>query len=221
MQPIQVLAQLLDLPSTFTRPGEVFRWLYNSLAAGESQYTLASDGIAAELYQPSALGPWLSTWGEILGIPRLPGESDLAFSNRIQNTLEVAVGTLAAVQAWTSYFLDTPLVSVTEAAPGQVGYTISIPAGYPAQTIANWITTLDRVRPAGVPFNLAEIAGPLMLGTYSYIGGSGFAGSYLGNGAVTVPLSIPASTTNARPLVGTTLLTDPNLNGQLSLGLTA
>ena len=219
MDPSLVLAQLLDLPSAFQRPGTVFTQIYNSLAAGEAGYSLASDGIGSQLDMPGALGPWLSTWGLIFGIPRLPQESDLAYSVRVQNSLRSPVATPAAIQAWSRYFLNSAAVSVVENLPAGPGYSIQIPAGLAAQTTTNWLISLTRIRPAGIPFNVQVQTSPLMLGTYSYIGSNGFAGAYLGFGTTVETLGISAETNNAEPLVPEVLLLDPSLNGQLIAGL--
>jgi hypothetical protein len=219
MTPALVLAQLLDLPPTFRRPGDIFQQIYNSLAAGEASYGLASDGSASALALPDSLGPWLALWGQVFGLPRLAQEGDIAYAVRLQNTLTSPVATPEAVQGWSRFFLDSNTVVVTEALPGTVGYVIEIPAGIGTQTLTNWILSLARIRPAGVPFQVAIQTNPLMLGTYSYIGAGGFAGAYLGYGTSAISLSIPAETGNAVPLVPEILLLDPTLNGQLASGL--
>ena len=59
---------------------------------------------------------------------------------------------------------------------------------------------------------------PLMVGTYSFIGAPGFAGSYLGFGTQPIALQIGPNTNNAAPLASEVLLVDPLLNGQVVLG---
>lgn len=221
MDPAAVLAQLLDTPPTFQRPGAPYSWVMGGLAAGEAGYTQASDGVVGMSSGiPTSQGPWLSTWGEIYDLPRLAGEADAAYSARILFTLAAPVAPPLAIQSWSRLFLQTSSVFVGEAFPN-VGYTISIPAGLPAATITAWLSGLARIRPAGVPFQVLIQTGPLMLGTYSFIGGSGFAGAYLGVGSTPVTASIGASTLNARPSISTLLLTDPLLNGLLGLKLPA
>lgn len=217
MLPALVQAQLLDLPPTFMRPGSVFAQIYASLAAGESTYTIASDGSAYSISMPTSLNGWLQVWGEILGIPKNPGESDFFYSVRIQATLAAPVGTPAGIQSWSRFILGTNGVVVSENLNAG-GYTISIPTGLSTGAISNWLMSLNRIRPAGVPFTLAEDTNPLILGTYSFIGASGFAGAYLGSGTQNVSLNLSASTTNSQPLTSEILLIDPFLNGQVSLG---
>ncbi len=219
MTPAQVLAQLLDLPPTFKRPGVIFTQIYNSLAAGEASYALASDGSIPPQTMPRALGPWLTVWGQIFGIPRLAQEADLAYSARIRNSLTSPVGTPQAIQAWSRYFLNSTQVTVVENLNSGVGYVIEIPAGLPTQLLENWLESLDRIRPAGVPFSVVLQTNPLMLGTYSYIGASRFAAAYLGFGTSSYNPSFDALTPNAEPLISTVLLDDPSLNGGLVLGL--
>ena len=81
MIPSLVLSQILDLPPPFLRPGTTFQQIYASLAAGESSYTLASDGLKYAESMPTSLNGWLSVWGEILGIPKNSGESRLLLLN--------------------------------------------------------------------------------------------------------------------------------------------
>lgn len=217
MQPILVQTQLLDLPPAFKRPGTVFSAIYSSLAAGESIYTLASDGVASAQSMPTSLNGWLAVWGEILGLPKNPNESDFFYSIRIQKTLLAPVGTPYGIQVWSQFILGNPNVIVTEnLAMG--GYTITFPETLTATSVQNWLTNLNRIRPAGVPFNLLAQTNPLMIGTYSYIGAPGFAGSYLGFGVTAYPLDIDASTQNIQPLVSETLLSDPILNGKVQMG---
>lgn len=214
-----VLSQLQDLPAPFLRPGATFQWIYQALAGGEAWYTEASDGIAWQVAGlPTAEGPWLTTWGEILGVGRLPGESDGAYSARVQETLLAPVGTPLAIQTYSRFILNSTLVTVSENFPA-VGYTISIPVGYPSVVLSNWISGLARIRPAGVPFQITEHVGPLMLGTYSYLGASGFAAAYLGQGNQALPLNLGASTNNLQNLLPDLLMVDPNLNGLLTMGL--
>lgn len=219
MNPAQALAQLLDIPFTFQRPGAPYSWTIASLAGGEAGYTQASDGVVGMASGiPTAQGPWLGVWGEIYDLPRLAGEADAAYTARILFTLASPVAPPLAIQAWSQLFFQTSGIFVTESFPA-VGYSISLPAGLPAATVSAWVSGLARIRPAGVPFLIFTQTGPLMLGTYSYIGGSGFAGSYLGAGVSVSPVTIGAATLNARPSIPTLLLTDPLLNGQISLSL--
>jgi hypothetical protein len=217
MDPSLVQDQLLDLPVPFIRPGTVFAEIYASLAAGESVYSLASDGVASSLYMPSSLNGWLAVWGEIFGLPKNSGESDFFYATRILNTLTAPVGTPMGIVSWTQFILGTTNVSISENL-NQGGYSISIPANLSNSTITNWLANLTRIRPAGIPFSVTTQTNPLMLGSYAYIGGSGFAGAYLGFGIETLGLNLSASTNNSQPLVSEILLTDPLLNGQVSLG---
>lgn len=219
MQPAQVLAQLLDTPQTFQRPGNPYSWLMASLAAGHSQYAQASDGaVGMASGIPTAQGPWLTVWGQIFNLPRLNGEADAAYAARILYTLTSPVAPPLAIQAWSRLFLNSPSVYVTESFP-VVGYSIVIPPGLPTTLVGEWTQGLARIRPAGVPFTVLSQTGPLILGAYSYIGGNGFAGAYLGAGVTPLTGAIGASTLNASPAIATPLLTDPLLNGQITFGL--
>lgn len=214
-----VLDQILDIPPAFRRPSVPYSWLVGSLAGGITSYTQASDGGELPVAGiPTAFGAWLDVWGQIYNLPRLGGEADAAYQARIVYTLTSPVVPPLAIQTWSRLFLGTNAVYVTESLP-TVGYAISIPAGLPVTLIQNWISGLVRIRPAGVPFTVNTQVGPLMLGTYSYIGSTGLAGAYLGAGASRLNLSAGTSTLNATPAIATVLLTDPLLNGGVSLGL--
>jgi hypothetical protein len=166
---------------------------------------------------PTSLNGWLSVWGEILGIPKNSGESDFFYSIRVQATLIAPVGTPSGIQTWSRFMLGSQAVYVTENLITG-GYAISIPANLPPQTITNWFLDLNRIRPAGIPFTVNAQTAPLMTGTYSYIGGLGFAGGYLGFGTQMIPLQISPNTNNAAPLASEVLLADPLLNGKVTLG---
>ena len=217
MVPSLVLSQLLDLPPAFSRPGTTFQQIYSSLAAGESSYALASDGLKYSESMPTSLAGWLAVWGEILGIPKNPGESDFFYTIRVQATLMAPVGTPSGIETWSRFILGIQGIYVVESLTTG-GYNISVPIGTPIQAFTNWASSLNRIRPAGVPFTVNEQTNPLMLGTYSYIGSLGFAGSYLGTGGSVLPIMIPESTNNAQPLASEVLLVDPLLNGKVTLG---
>ncbi len=219
MTPAQALAQLLDIPPPFQRPGSPYQWILSSLAGAEALYTQASDGVQPMVASIStAQGPWLSVWGEVFDLPRNPGEADAAYRARILFTLTSPVGPPLAIQAFSRLFLGSPEVYVTENLPA-VGYTISITTNSSSALLDAWILGLARIRPAGVPFLVGYQTNPLMLGTYSYVGASGFAGSYLGYGSAVELVGVPFQTNNAAPSVPDLLLTDPLLNGTLTLGL--
>jgi len=217
MIPSLVLSQLMDLPPAFLRPGSTFQQIYSSLAAGEASYTLASDGLKYSESMPTSLNGWLSVWGEILGIPKNSGESDFFYSIRVQATLIAPVATPMGIQTWSRFILGTQAIYVTENLITG-GYTISIPVNLPPVALTNWFGDLDRIRPAGVPFNVEAQTAPLMTGTYSFIGAMGFAGAYLGFGTQPVALQIGPNTNNAAPLASEVLLVDPLLNGKVALG---
>jgi len=217
MTPALVLSQLLDLPAPFMRPGSIYAQIMASLAGSEALYTTASDGIQFELSMPTSLNGWLGVWGEILGIPRNPNESDFFYSLRVQQTLVAPVGTPQGIQTWSRFILGTQSIYVVENL-ATASYTIQIPVSLPTTAISNWLSNLARIRPAGIPFNVQITTSPLMLGTYSYVGASGFAGAYLGTGAQAYSLNLNSSTNNIQPLVSEILLQDPLLNGQIQLG---
>lgn len=209
----QALQQILDLPLPFRRPSSPFSWIMNAIAGGLTEYTASSDGIQNEESGiTSSSASWLDVWGQIFDIQRLSQESDSAYRFRVLYTLASGVSPPLAIQSWSRLFLSTNTVYVTESFP-TAGYSISIPSGLSQSLLSSWVLGLARIRPAGVPFTVTEQVGPLILGSYAYVGSTSLAGAYLGAGSTPLNIALGTSTLNASPLVATPLLTDPLLNG--------
>ena len=68
---------------------------------------------------------------------------------RIQRTVLAWVGTLPALKAWVNFY--APGGSVFEN-PSGLGYTITLPAAMTAAQVQAFLLSLNRIRPAGVPF---------------------------------------------------------------------
>src|SRR5271165_3605430 len=101
-----VIAQLNDLPPTFTRPGTVYAQLIQSVSAGLSIYTDAVEEIELESNEYSnANYGWLDVWGLLFGITRNSNEADFTYRNRVQKTLQAWGGTLPAIVDWGSFIL--------------------------------------------------------------------------------------------------------------------
>lgn len=216
MDASQAKSQLLDLPNPFTRTGVAFDSIISSQAASLGLYTFGSDTSSGSISVSGASDGWLSAWGEIFDVQRAPSEGNVRFSDRIRFTLQSPVGTVSAIETFVKFILGVSVI-VTEYA-GAPGYEISIPASVSNSSIDSFLKFLSRIRPAGVPFNVVLQTNPLILTSYSYVGSSGFAGAYLGYGTEAYSFTLGASTVNAVPQAPDQLLTDPLLNGQVSLG---
>ena len=204
-----VLAQLNDLPSTFKRQAAWYLQLIDSIASPLSNYTTGVDGLMTMLTFSGAQYGWLDVWGLLADVRRNPNESDVLYSMRIQETLLAWVATVPAIQTWLNLFAAGG--TVTENLPA-VGYALSFPPTMTLAQIAAWLLTFNRIRPAGVPFGIAQTGIGLYLGTVNFLGEGNMPGSYLGGGTTGLPLGISATTNNSQPLLPGLYFTDPLLN---------
>lgn len=204
-----VLGILNDLPPTFKRPNPPYIQLMDSQASALAFWTLGTDGLVQQVSFASAVDGWLDCWGLLMGIRRVANEGNGPYATRLNETVLAWVGTLPAIQRWLNLF--APGGTVVENASG-LGYAITLPAGMTAIQIAAFLSGLNRIRPAGVPFTLQQQADGLYLGTDVFYGGGMVAGSYLVSGAIPVNSFLGAVTDSAQPLLPTLLLTDPTIN---------
>lgn len=204
-----VLARIDDLPPTFKRPGDTYRQWANALSAAVSRGAEAGDAVLAQLGFADAAGRWLDCWGLLFGLPRHGGEGDAAYRARITGTLTAAHSTPVAI---TSYLTVSQGVSasVSESLPS-VGWSLAVAT--PNVNIQQIAADANVVRPAGVPFALEILRGGLFLSTHSFLGRPRASGAWLVDPVTTLAPSIPRSTNSAQPLLPTTFLTDPTLNG--------
>lgn len=201
---------LNDLPATFTRPGAPYTQLVDAETAALVPYTLGADGMAAQAASfANATDGWLDVWGLIAGVPRQDGEANTPYATRIGETLLAWVGTVPALQQWLDLF--APTGKITENASG-LGYTITLPGSMTAAQADAFIATLNRVRPAGVPFTINGGNNGLFLGTVNFLGEGRMQGAYLSTNASAAALNLSPVTNNAAPLLPTLYLTDPSLN---------
>lgn len=207
-----ILARLNDLPNTFTRQGAPYTQLMDSIALSLAEYSLSMDATTAQIQNFSGppLDGWLDVWGLLFGVPRNSNEANSSYSTRITRVVLAWVGTLPAIQAWVNFY--APGGSVVDNAPSGVGYTITIPSTMTAQQILYFLTSLNRIRPVGVPFTVQQIVGGLFLGTDEFLGLGLVQGSYLANGIITLSLPQGPSTANSVPIIPTLYIDDPTLN---------
>ena len=207
-----VLAQLSDLPSTFTRSGAPYTQYIDSLSSPLALFTNGTDAVVKQLTFGSTLNGWLDTWGLIFDLPRKNDEADSLYSARISETLLAWVGTVPALQVWINLF--APGGSIAEYASG-VGYAITLPATLTPAQITAFFLTLSRIRPVGVPFTVNQLAGGLYLSTLNFLGEGRMPGAYLYSTVSLGPVFNVASTNNAAPQLPDLYFVDPMLNPSL------
>ena len=210
-----VAQRIGDLPATFLRSGNVYQSWQMSQAFQLSEFTYGADALIPQLSFSSAYYGFLDVWGELLGIPRNPNEANSVYQNRITSTLESPVGSVYAIQAYSSMYFGTT-VTVTESTSG-VGYTINLPGRVSLSLIPQYLINLERIRPAGGPFSLIQSLESLFLNTFQYISSQYAGGSYLGGSSLSLASTIPEPITNSQPIIPTILLTDPILSSQLAV----
>lgn len=205
-----IQAILNDLPPTFTRPGAPYTQLVDAETGALVAYTLGADGTAAQATSfANAQDGWLDVWGLIAGVPRQDGEANAPYATRISETLLAWVGTLPALQRWLDLF--APGGQVAESLTG-LGYIITLPATMSTAQADAFLATLNRVRPAGVPFTINAGNNGLFLGTVNVLGEGRMQGAYLSTSTTSTVLALSPLTNNAAPLLPTLYLTDPSLN---------
>jgi hypothetical protein len=205
-----ILARLNDVPSTFKRDGPPYTQFVDSIASALAIYTNSSDATAVQVQSfPAAVDGWLDVWGLLWGVPRNADEANSPYATRITRTVLAWVGTLPALQQWAIFY--APGASVTENANG-LGYNITLPPILTTAQVAEFLQSLNRIRPAGIPFSASQIGGGLFLGTVEFLGKNTVQGSYLTSGVSDVNASLSASTPNSVPLLPTLLFTDPTIN---------
>lgn len=205
-----VLARLNDVPSTFRRDGPPYTQLIESIASAMAVYTDSSDATSVQVQSfPAAVDGWLDVWGLLWGVPRNAGEANNPYATRITRTVLAWVGTLPALQQWAIFY--APGASVIENANG-LGYNFTLPPSMTNAQVTAFLISLDRIRPAGVPFSVTQIGGGLFLGTVEFLGTGNTPGNYLSSSVNEVAASIPSSTPNSVPLLPTLLFSDPTIN---------
>lgn len=203
---LTVISRLNDLPNTFKFNGPPYTQIVDGMADGASTFTLAADATLQQVQQFSnALDGWLDVWGLLWGVPRQQGEANSAFSLRISRTVLAWVGTLPALQAWVQFFATGG--SVAENSNG-LGYIITLPSSMSQTQIMIFLQSLNRIRPAGVPFSISQIGGGLFLGTVAFFGQGTQQGAFLSNGGSTVINTLNASTPNSVPLLPSLYFSD-------------
>lgn len=210
-----IQSRLGQLPSTFLRSGNVFGAWQAAQAFQLSEYCSTADSLSNQMNFSTAWFNFLDIWGELFGIPRQPSEANLAYQNRITYILQSPVGTLYSVKAFSQFYFSTP-ITVTENANG-LGYNIYLPSSLTSSVINQYLIALEKIRPAGVPFSLYTVLEVLYLNTYLYVGAAYVNGPYLGGGNQQISNAIPEPINSSQPILPFLLLTDPLLNGQVTL----
>lgn len=210
-----VLARLNDLPRTFKREGPPYTLLIDSIGWQLAMFTLASDATSQQVlaFGP-ALDSWLDVWGLLWGVPRQQNEANSSYATRIARTVLAWVGTLPAIQAWLNFY--APGGTVTENLPG-VGYVITFPSNMTLAQIITFLLSFNRIRPAGMPFSVAQAIGGITLGTDIFLATGAPKGAYLSSALNSLSLPIGPVTNNTSPLLPSTYFSDPTLNPSLAV----
>lgn len=210
---LTVLAQLNDLPSTFTRNGAPYSQQIDAIGSALSQFTLGDDATFGQIMTfANAVDGWLDVWGLLFGVPRNQNEANSTYSARIQATVLAWVGTVPAIQVWLNLF--APGGTIVENTG--LGYLITLPSFMTAAQIKAFLISLGRIRPAGVPFTLKQAGSGLFLGTETFMGEGRVVGVYLTDGLASIGLPIGATTLSSQPLLPTLYFADPTLNPSLA-----
>ena len=209
-----VLARLNDLPTTFQRNGPPYTLLIDSIGWQLAMFTLAADATSQQVlaFGP-ALDGWLDVWGLLWGVPRQQNEANSSYSLRIARTVLAWVGTFPAIQAWLNFY--APGGTVTENLPN-VGYVITFPANMTTAQITAFLLSLNRIRPAGVPFVIQQVTGGITLGTDIFLATGAPKGAYLSSAFTPIPFPLGAVTNNTVPLLPSCYMSDPTLNPSLA-----
>lgn len=209
-----VTARLNDLPTTFKRNGPPYTLLIDSIGWQLAMFTLAADATSQQVlaFGP-ALDGWLDVWGLLWGVPRQQNEGNSPYALRIARTVLAWVGTLPAIQAWVDFY--APGGTVVENLPN-VGYIITFPGNMTTAQITAFLISLNRIRPAGVPFVIQQAQGGITLGTDIFLATGAPKGAYLTSAIQGLALPIGPSTSNTVPLLPNTYFSDPSLNPSLS-----
>jgi len=206
-----VLGVLNDLPSTFLRPAPPYTQFVDATGTALTQFTAGADGMWTQaLSFQNAVDGWLDVWGLLWAVPRNPGEGNIPYAIRVQETVLAWVGTVPAIQVWLNLFAAGG--TVTENASG-LGYVITFPAGMTSSEILLFFVSLQRIRPIGVPFTIQQTGTGLFAGTEAFTdSGSRVLGDYLSDTPASVAPPFGAMTLNTPPLLPALLLVDPTIN---------
>lgn len=206
-----VLGVLNDLPNTFTRPGPPYTQFIDATGFALSRFTEDGDAIEAQVtnFSTGPIDGWLDTWGLLMGVPRYADEANGLYTQRIARTVLAWVGTVPGVTNWISFFTQSG--SVVENSPG-VGYSITLPATMTQTQITQFLSSFNRIRPAGVPFVVYQIGIGTYLGTVDFTADGAVAGDYLALGTQRIGLNLNPMTLSNSPLLPMLLAVDPILN---------
>jgi len=213
MQPIVIAARLTDLPTAFMRQDPVYYAWQTSQETSLTEYCVPGDALPQQVTFTNAVAGWLDVWGQLLGFQRNSEEGDVPYSIRIKNALIAPVGTPIAIELFGTQYLNAP-VSVVE---GFATYAIGLPAYLSTAQTALFLAALARVRPAGVPFTTTQSQEGVFYDTMFFFGSPWDAGVYAGGQMTPVSLPLSQTTNNSQPLLPSLMLTDPILNGVVTL----
>jgi hypothetical protein len=209
---LSIAGVLSDLPSTFTRIGAPYNQFIDSTITGLARYTQGADGVEAQVAGFAyPVDGWLDTWGLLWSLPRHQNEGNIAYATRIQETVLAWVGTVPAIQTWLNLFAPGGVITENTG----LGYNLTLPAAMTQAQVISFLVSLNRIRPAGVPFSVNQIGLGTYLGTIDFLGDGAMVGDYLSAGTQGIPLPFGPTQLNALILLPLLLLLDPSINPSL------
>jgi len=204
--------QLTDLPTSFQRFGFIFAGLITSLTAMLARNTQALDQLSAMTDINTAKWGWLSAIGSLYDLPRTQYETDPQYRTRLLGTLSANTGTPQAIVNFIKLALNLS-TTITENF-NVVDYQINFANPPSQQTLQQVAITINRVRPAGVPFlPLYQINGGLYLNTCNYFNTRFVTGSYFSQPHSSIAVTLAQNTNNPTPILPTNYLTDVYVTG--------
>lgn len=210
-----VQAQLNDLPATFKRIGAPYTQLIDALTGALFAYTNGGDSLLTEMINfAQAMFSILDIWGAVFGILRRPNEGDIPYAARMQKQLLAQRSSPVAMLTWLATIEMLANPQLTENLPN-VGYSLTLPAGLMPKQVQMIVNNLAYVRPAGVPFSIAQRSNGPFVDTVNYLGAPRTTGAYIAGNQAATSIAVPSSTNNASPILPDLLLTDPTLNPSL------
>lgn len=208
-----IISRLQNLPRSFRRPGVQYTQLEQSLASGIARYAGGVNGLVSQTDFTVAQGSWLQLWGNLFGFSRNSGENDEVYRQRIIRNLTMSRATPVAIELFM-YYTWGAATTVSENFSAY-SWSMIMPPGLATNQYSSVIQSLSYVRPAGIPFSISVSQGGLYVGASNYVDMPRQQGAYLLSGNASLGNVLSPNTNNNVPLLPTSYMTDPLVNGEI------